>query len=141
MEVIVPFHFKSLVAGCLAAGSLALAGVAVAADPAAPGGQSSNCFFTTQWDGGWRAPSPDVIYIKVNMNEVYRLDLSAGSPQLQDADSHLVNIVRGSNSICSPLDFDLYVSDYHGFRSPLIVKSMRKLTPAEVAAIPPKFRP
>jgi len=33
------------------------------------------------------------------------------------------------------------VSDGHGFLAPLIAKSMVKLTPEEVAAIPRKFRP
>jgi hypothetical protein len=141
MEVILPNNVKSLLATCLAAGSLALVAPAMAADAPANGGGGSGCFFVTQWDGGWRSPSPDVIYIKVNLNDVYRLDLSGGSPQLLDPSVHLVNVVRGSNSICSALDFDLSVSDYHGFRTPLIVKSMRKLSPAEIAAIPPKFRP
>ena len=50
--------------------------------------------------------------------------------------------MRDVDWICSPLDLQLQVVDMHGaFREPLIVKSITKLTPAEVAAIPPKFRP
>ena len=53
----------------------------------------------------------------------------------------LVSQVRGSNWICGPLDLDLQLSDHNGFRQGLIARSLRKLTPAEVAAIPRKDLP
>jgi hypothetical protein len=101
---------------------------------------TNNCFFVTQWQG-WKSPSPDVIYLGVNSHDVYRVDLSAGSSMLSWPDMHLVSIVRGSDSICSALDLDLKISDDHGFTEPLIAKSLTKLTPEQVAAIPKKFRP
>jgi hypothetical protein len=52
-----------------------------------------------------------------------------------------VSRIRGSNWICSPLDLDLTLSDHLGFREPLIARSLRKLTPEEVAAIPRKDLP
>ena len=111
-----------------------------AAGPAAAGDRAP-CFFITQWQG-WKAPSPDVIYLGVNMHDVYRVDLSAGSPQLQWPNVHLISIVRGGgDSICSAIDLDLKVSDTLGFATPLIAKSLTKLTPEEVAAIPKKDRP
>jgi len=116
----------------------ALLGLAVTSAHAAT---NQNCFFVTEWQG-WKSPSPNVLYLKVNMHDVYRVDLSAGSSQLQWPDMHLVSIVRGgSSSICGPLDLDLSVSDGHGFKEPLIAKAITKLTPDEIAAIPPKFRP
>jgi hypothetical protein len=75
------------------------------------------------------------------MHDVYRVQLSAGSRELQWPDAHLVSKTRGSDSVCDALDLDLSVSDGHGFREPLIATSITKLTPDEVAAIPPKFRP
>ena len=120
----------ALAAGCAVAG-------AAAARPATP---NAPCFFVTQWQG-WKSPSPDVIYLGVNMHDVYRVDLSAGSPQLQWPDAHLVSIVRGGDSICSALDLDLKVADTNGFATPLIARSLTKLTPEEVAAIPKKDRP
>jgi hypothetical protein len=78
----------------------------------------------------------------VSISDIYRLDLSAGSSELNDPDVHLKSVIRGSDWICSPLDLQLEVVDSHGgFREPLIVKSITKLTPEEVHAIPPKFRP
>jgi hypothetical protein len=101
----------------------------------------SGCFLANDWRG-WRSPSPTVIYIRVRLNDVYRLDLSAGSWQLQDPAVHLVNVVRGPAWICGPIDFDLELADNHGVtRQGLIVKSMQRLTPDEVKAIPAKFRP
>lgn len=109
---------------------------------AAPGPKSAStpCFFVSQWNG-WKAPSPNVLYLGVNLHEVYRVDLSAGSSELQEPFAHLISRIRGSDSICSPLDLDLQVSDNNGFREPLIAKSLTKLTPEEVAAIPKKYRP
>jgi hypothetical protein len=109
---------------------------------AAPGAKQSDagCFLTENWSG-WKSPSPDVIYLRVNSN-VYRLDLSAGSEELNEPDVHLTSIVRGSDWICSPLDLQLAVVDEYGaFRQPLIVKTITKLTPDEIKAIPAKFRP
>ena len=122
----------SLVAGLAALASVGAA--AVAAPARAP------CFFLTQWEG-WKSPSPDVIYLGVNMHDVYRVDLAGGSSQLQAPDVHLVSINRGSSSICSAIDLDLKVADGMGFSEPLIARSLTKLTPEEVAAIPKKFRP
>ena len=98
------------------------------------------CFSITQWHG-WKAPSPDVLYLKVNMHDVYRADLSAGSPQLQWSDAHLISLVQGQESVCSPSDLHLAVAGMNGYREPLVVSKLTRLTPDEVAAIPEKFRP
>ncbi len=119
--------------------TLAFAAFAPAPGTAAPR-QSSGCFFITQWQG-WKSPSPDVIYLGVNQHDVYRVELSGGSPMLSAPDVHLVSVVRGSDSICTALDLQLAVADVNGFKEPLIAKSLTKLSPQEVAAIPKKYRP
>jgi hypothetical protein len=127
-------------AGVALAGVLALAvASAPAADPA-PAHPLNPCFAASQWTD-WKSPSPNVIYLKVDFNRVFRLDLSAGSNELQDPDVHLVSRIRGSDWICSPLDLDLEVADLDGIREALIVKAITPLTPDEVKAIPAKFRP
>jgi hypothetical protein len=126
-------------AGVLAAGLIGLAAAPAVADtPPAP--SNVNCFSASDW-AGWKSPSPSVIYIRVRMHDVYRLDLAYGSNELDWPDGHLVTKFRGSDFVCSPLDLDISVSDSHGFREPLIVKTITKLTPEEIASIPPKFRP
>ncbi|MGI8840815.1 MAG: DUF6491 family protein [Caulobacteraceae bacterium] len=120
--------------------ALAAAGALALTAPAAVASSPGACFLSSQWQG-WRSPSPDVIYLRVNINDIYKVTLSAGSSQLQSPDVHLVSIVRGSSRICSAIDLDLRLSDSNGFRTALIAKTLTKLTPEEIAAIPKKYRP
>lgn len=125
---------------CAAAFALsAAAAPALAASQPAPA--NNQCFLTSDWEG-WKSPSPTVLYLRVRMNEVYRLDLAAPASELDAGDVHLISKVRGSDLICNPVDLDLAVADDHGvLREHLFVKSITKLTPDEVKAIPAKFRP
>jgi hypothetical protein len=109
--------------------------------PAAAAKPARHCFSLTNWRGGWRAPTKDMIYLRVDSNDIWRLDLNGGSIELLRADVHLVNIARGGDTVCAPIDLDLFVSDDHGFRTPLFVKTITKLTPQEVAALPAKLHP
>ena len=130
---------RTLALGAAAAGLAVLAASPALAANTTNSGQA--CFLASNWQG-WKSPSPSVIYLRVGINEVFRLDLSAPSSQLQDPDVHLVSEVRGSAWICNPLDLDLKVTDDHGLmREPLFVKSITKLSPDEVAAIPKEFKP
>jgi len=124
-----------LLAGAVATGAL----VTTAAEARSP---NTPCFFTNSWQG-WSSPSPDVLLLRVNMHDVYRVELAGGGggSSLNSAGYFLVNQVRGSNSICSALDLDLAVADHHGFYRPLIARNLTRLTPAEVAAIPKKYKP
>jgi hypothetical protein len=123
----------------LAAAAASLVSFAGAAASAAD--THDACFLSSQW-AGWRSPSPDVIYLRVDMNRIYKVELSSGSSMLQDAGMHLVSRIEGSDWICSPLDLQLELADDHGgFREPLIVKSLTLLTPDEVKAIPRKYLP
>lgn len=101
----------------------------------------SNCFLSSNWEA-WKSPDPSTVYLRVTMNRVFRLELSRPAYDLNDPSAHLVSEIRGSSWICSPLDLQpLYLSDNHGMREPLFVKSMTELTPEEVKAIPAKYRP
>ncbi|MDZ4374850.1 MAG: DUF6491 family protein [Phenylobacterium sp.] len=46
----------------------------------------------------------------------------------------------GSTIICKPIDMDISISR-GGFASPCIVDSIAKMSPEEVAALPPRLRP
>ena len=98
------------------------------------------CFYITQWQG-WMAPDEKTLYLGVNLHDVYKVELSAGSPQLLWPNATLISQVRGPNTICRAIDLQLAVSDQRGFRVPIIAKSLTKLTPEEVAAIPKKYNP
>jgi hypothetical protein len=117
--------------------ALGLAGAARADAPAAK--PRMPCFFTRDW-AGWRSPDAKTIYLRVRVNEIYQLDLAYGSSLLTWPDSHLINEVRGTDSVCAPIDLDLRVANDH-IVEPLFIKSIAKLTPEQVAAIPKKFLP
>jgi len=151
-------HTRNVRRSALRGGLLAGVAAALIAAPAfaATDNPRTPCFYITQWQG-WKAPDANTIYLGVNMHDVYRVDLSAGSPQLLWPDAHLISEVRGSNSICSAIDLQLSVAENNGsgangfglrgigagagFRVPLIARKLTKLTPAEIAAIPKKYRP
>ena len=123
-----------------AVAALGLAGAARAADaPAAPAKPKVSCFFSRDWDG-WHSPNKDTIYLRVGVRDIWRVDLAGGSSLLAWPDSHLVQNVRGTDSVCMPIDLDLKVAS-DGFVEPLFVKAITKLTPEEVAAIPKKDLP
>lgn len=121
--------------------ALALFGLA-SAQTSAPGRAAANaCFFANQFRQ-WKDVDDKTITIRVNVNDIYRLEMASPCPELTYADSHLVNRVVGSHAICSPIDWDLSVSSGVGMvQAPCIVAKMTKLTPKEVAAMPRKDLP
>jgi hypothetical protein len=126
----------------LLAAAVAIAGLAATAAQAAPTtGASRDCFLGRDWESWTTTGDGDALLIRVNLHDIYRVELTPGSHVRKDPDRFLINKERGSNWICSPLDLDLQLSDHSGFRQPLIARSIRKLTPQEIAAIPKKERP
>jgi hypothetical protein len=101
---------------------------------------SGDCFSTSQWQG-WASPSDDVLFLRVNGNRYYRVDLLPGSGPIDRAGQFLINTVRGSSRVCSATDLDLKVASTAGFTTPLFPRAIRRLTDAEVAALPPNARP
>jgi hypothetical protein len=125
----------------IAAGAAALAACTFGAAQAAAPAKTGSCFATNTWNGWTAAHSGDRLYLRVGLKEIYQVDLTPGSHAHRGPGEFLVNEVRGSNWICSPLDLDLAISDDHGFRRPLIATAMRRLTPTEIAAIPRRELP
>jgi hypothetical protein len=122
--------------------ALALTLVATAAGATSPAPQHQSCFPAGgAWTNWSAAPNGDVLYLRVHINDIYQVDLTPGSRVYKSPGYFLVNVVRGSGWICSAIDLDLTLSSDYGFRKPLIATSMRKLTPAEIAAIPKKYLP
>lgn len=113
-----------------------------AAQPAAakPAKTPRQCFYLSDWRG-WTAPDKDTLYLKVRGKDVYKVDLAYGTNQLTWPGTHLVSVIRGVDSVCSPLDLDLRVSDGFGMAIPIRAKTITKLTPEQVAAIPKKYQP
>lgn len=117
--------------------------LAPAAASAAPDGSAyQNCFASTQWRGWSASHDGDALYLRVGMNDVYEVGLTPGTHLRRFGDEFLVNQIRGSTQICSPIDLDLTLNDPHGgIVRALVATSLRKLTPAEVEALPHHDRP
>jgi hypothetical protein len=126
--------------------AMAMFGMAAASFSAAAFAQSnapdgSGCVFMRDWRG-WKAPSEDAIYIHVGVNRYYRIDLSTSSPKLMWPEARLHFNDLGIDIVCSAQDLDITLNDLNGgFREKLTAKSITRLTPEEVAAIPVKLRP
>ncbi|HWA30612.1 MAG TPA: DUF6491 family protein [Rhizomicrobium sp.] len=122
---------------------LSMLGAPAFADTVPP--TPNKCFSMRDMEN-WKAPDARTIYIRVNINRFYRLDLAAPCQSLLQPNTHLVTKTRGSDQVCNGIDWDLAVSDTigepgRGFRQACIVKTQTPLTAAEVAAIPKKFKP
>lgn len=102
--------------------------------------RAGDCFSTNEWQG-WASPSDDVLFLRVNGNRYYRVDLLPGSGPIDHGGQFLINTVRGSSRVCSAMDLDLKVASMSGFTTPLFPRAIRRLTAAEVAALPPNARP
>lgn len=132
--------------GLALASAFVLAGLTgiAASQPAAPPPAAPNarsCFYVNEFDS-WRAQDANTVFIRTNTNRFYRLDMSASCPALLWPDSHLIMNVRGPDTICSAIDWDLKVSQgFHDIAMPCIVKTMTPLTDEQAAAIPKKFKP
>ena len=127
-----------LLATVLFAASATLGGVASAA-PADTNGRT--CFTVNDWHG-WSSPSPDVLYLAVNFRDVYKAALAQPVQGLNLVDTVVISDETGLQSICSAVDLHLVLTHRGGGgRRGLIVRSLTRLTPEEIAAIPKKDRP
>jgi len=74
-------------------------------------------------------------------NGVYRITTSnACFSATGPGDPLVIKTTADSGMVCKPIDLDLSVSRT-GFVSPCIVSAIARMTPAEVAALPPKLKP
>jgi hypothetical protein len=137
-------HMNKYLTGAALAGALTLTGLALtgsttasAEPPAKPGSQ---CFYSTEWQG-WKATDDHTMYIRVGMRRIFRLDFASSCHTMTWPGVHLVTVYRGGDTVCSPLDLDLRVSDGNGIAEPCIVSGLSELSPDQIAAIPKKDLP
>jgi hypothetical protein len=119
----------------------ALGARAASAQPAGPERGRADCFLSNTWKNWTVTPEGDTVYLRIHVNDVFRVDLTPGTHATKCAGCFLVNEVRGSNWICSAVDLDLTLANNTGLRKPLIARSLRRLTPAEASELPKALRP
>ena len=134
-------HLKRYFTATALLGAVALTGSDLAsAQPQSPARHATQCFYSSDW-GNWTAADAHTMYLRVRMNQIYRVDFASSCPMITQQGVHLITRFEGSNSICSPIDIDLKVSDGNGIAEPCIVSGLTQLTPDEIAALPKKQVP
>jgi hypothetical protein len=114
--------------------------------PAQAPPMTDSCFFTRDIVGHQIADD-HTLYIRVRSNAVYRLDMVGTCLATASSDDPLV--IReppGVPYVCRAVDLDISIAHNAGIsglaaRTPCIVDHLTRLTPAEIAALPPRSRP
>jgi len=119
--------------------ALMMTTTALAADAAAaPEKPKRQCFWANQVNS-FAAVDENTVNLRVGVRDVYQLEMLG---PCHDIDwSNAIGIrSRGSSYICSGLDVELIAQSTIG-DGRCQVKTMRKLTPTEIAALPKRGKP
>lgn len=81
------------------------------------------------------------LLIDYNGKATYRLTMAGAClAGVTSSDPIVTREPPGTQWVCKPIDLDISVA-VNGFRTPCIVESIVKMTPAEVAALPRRLKP
>ena len=117
--------------------AISLQAAIAAAQPSGPA--PSQCFLPSNIEG-FRAPDEHTVYLRVAVNDIYRLNLTAFCPGLSFRQGIGLQSTPGSPWICSPVDATVVFSD-HGVAARCPVTAIHKLTAAELGALPKRDIP
>jgi len=117
---------------------LSFASAAPAAEPPPSKTPPRQCFWARDING-FNAVDDRTVNLHVGVKDVYQLDLLSSCPDV-DWTEHIAIESRGSSWICSGLDAVLIAPSSIGPHR-CMVRSVRKLTPEEVAALRQKKKP
>lgn len=122
--------------------ALSLSATAACA-PTTPGmaqtGAPRECFFI-QEVRSFASSDDRRVYVDTGSNEVFELE-TFGCSNVDWSTSIGIRSTTGGSSICSGLDAELIVPDLPGGRTTCPVTGVRRLSDAEVAALPERDRP
>jgi hypothetical protein len=111
------------------------------ADTKADTKAANQCFWARNVNS-FAAPDDHTVYIRVGVRDVYRLDLMISCPDVDWNQRVALESSHGAGgSICNALDAEI-ISHATGLgRQRCPVKTLTKLTPEQVAALPKRARP
>jgi hypothetical protein len=125
-------------AGLILIGALAATPLA-SADPKDGRAESRQCFYARNISN-YTAVGNRLVYLRVGVADIYRLDLMNDCPELSFRQTIEFARADPGSSICSANDLTLHF-DEAGAHRICPVLDMRKLTPDEVALLPKRDRP
>lgn len=123
---------------------LAAAAAALIGGGAAPAGAADKpspprqCFWNHQVNS-FAAQGDRTVNLRVGVNDYYQLELFSPCPDVEWTQK-IALISRGTSTICSGLDAEVVTPSPIGPQK-CLVRNVRKLTPAEVAALPKGAKP
>lgn len=129
-----------VLAGCAAdqPGAYSAADPSAMSEVAATG--AGSCFRMSQIRNHKKFDNSTLL-VEVGQGAVYRWEMGgsclAGSTS---SDPLILEPTGGNDVICKPIDLNLKIKS-GPMAAPCIIKRFQKLTPEEVAALPPKLRP
>jgi hypothetical protein len=109
---------------------------AAANAPARQGGR--HCFLVSQINN-WRAPDQHTVYVRANINRIFRMQLMGPCPNVDWTRRLGIKATPGPE-ICSGIDATIIAPSPIGPRR-CPVTAIHELTPAEIAATPKKDLP
>jgi hypothetical protein len=118
---------------------LSTGGSSQAADPPATAKAAARHCFWTRDVNNFSALDDRTVNIRVGLKDIYSLDLFGACPDI-DWTQKIGIESRGGSSICTGFDATLIVPSTIGTQR-CTVRNIRKLTPEEIAALPPKAKP
>ncbi len=124
------------IAAMVAAG---LCGLGLAAPAAHAEDKGEQCFYQHNIEGFVPTDDEKTVYLRVAGGAVYRIDLRNQCPGLAFRDRIELR-QSGNGTICGPLDLDLRLRQGN-ISVPCLIGGLHRLTPAELAAVPKKYRP
>jgi Family of unknown function (DUF6491) len=124
----------------LAASAAALLALSSTAASAANKPAAKNECFWARNVTSFAAPNDKTLYVRVGVNQVFRFEMFGSCPEI-DWNQRLALVSRGGDNICSGMDAEVVTHSPGIGPQRCAVRSMHKLTPEEVAALPPKAKP
>jgi hypothetical protein len=123
-----------------AAAAIVLAAFAVATAAPAPG-EGRTCFLPRHVDS-WAAQGADVVNLKVHQ-DYFRLELAEACPEIQEADRIQLRAKGGGSLVCVNEAAQSEITAYSKVTGPrrCLVKTMQRLTAAEVAGLSKREKP
>lgn len=129
---------KTMIASAASAIALLTVSSAPAAEPIKDPAQPRQCFYSRMVTS-FAAADEKTLYVKVRNRDVYAFEMFGRCPYI-DFNQRLALRSRGASRICTGLDAEIVSRTPTGpQRCP--VRSLRKLSPQEIAALPRHARP
>ena len=133
-------HAKLPLAAAVMAALLAAGPTGAADKPANASAKPQNQCFWTSMVNGFAAPDDHTLNVRVGVRDVYQFEMFGPCPDI-DWNQRLALVSHSGSSICTGMDAEVITHSPGIGRQRCAVRSMRKLTPEEVAALPKRGKP